>query len=107
MWNKIGHADKKYKSGLIMSLQIPVTWPASDCDKDQICALDNPKEAHHWRTVEKPQEIAFYLKFRNKLHFGQAKGTPFTVPPLDEEFIGQQIHGISKWCSKVPTVTRN
>eukprot|EP00957_Ditylum_brightwellii_P060105 4564518-Ditylum_brightwellii.AAC.1 len=30
VWNKIGHADKKYKSGLITSLQIPITWPSSD-----------------------------------------------------------------------------
>eukprot|EP00957_Ditylum_brightwellii_P186815 14224875-Ditylum_brightwellii.AAC.1 len=50
MWNKIGHADKKYESGSIASLQIPVTWPSSNFDDNQICALDNPKEAHHWRT---------------------------------------------------------
>ena len=86
VWNKIGHADKKYESGSVMSLQIPVTWLSSDCDEDQICALDNPKEAQHWRTVETPQEIAFYLKLRNRLQFGQAKGTFFTVPPLEEEF---------------------
>lgn len=36
--------------------------------------------------METPQEIAFYLKLRNRLHFGQAKGTPFTIPPLEEEF---------------------
>eukprot|EP00957_Ditylum_brightwellii_P075008 5700477-Ditylum_brightwellii.AAC.1 len=50
VWNKIGHADKKYESELIVLLQIPVTWPSSNCDKDQICALDNPKEAQHLRT---------------------------------------------------------
>ena len=27
VWTKIGHADKKYKSGSIASLQVPVTWP--------------------------------------------------------------------------------
>eukprot|EP00957_Ditylum_brightwellii_P050848 3856007-Ditylum_brightwellii.AAC.1 len=86
VWNKIGHADKKYKSGSILSLQIPVTWPPSNCDEDQISALDNLKEAQHWRTVKTPREIAFYLKLRNRLHFGQAKSTPFTVPPLGEEF---------------------
>ena len=86
VWNKIGNADKKYESGSITPLWIPVTWPSSDCDKDQIRALDNPKEAHHWRTVETPREIAFYLKLRNRLHFGQAKGTPFTISPLEEEF---------------------
>eukprot|EP00957_Ditylum_brightwellii_P048816 3703764-Ditylum_brightwellii.AAC.1 len=86
VWNKIGHPDKKYKSGSIVSLQIPITWPSSDCDEDQICDLDNPKGAQHWRTVKTPQEIAFYLKLRSRLHFGQAKGTPFTVPLLEEEF---------------------
>eukprot|EP00957_Ditylum_brightwellii_P014097 1063408-Ditylum_brightwellii.AAC.1 len=50
VWNKIGHADKKYKSRLITPLQIPVTWPSSNCYEDQICALDNSKEAQHWRT---------------------------------------------------------
>ena len=85
-WTKLGHANKKYESGSIASLQIPVTWPSSNCDQNQIWSLDNPKEVHHWRTVETPQEIAFYLKLRNRLHFGQAKGTPFTIPPLEEEF---------------------
>jgi len=32
VWTKIGHADKKYESGLITSFQIPVTWPSSNCD---------------------------------------------------------------------------
>eukprot|EP00957_Ditylum_brightwellii_P198350 15114990-Ditylum_brightwellii.AAC.1 len=45
---------KKYKSGMITSLQIPVTWPSSNCDEGQIRALDNLKEAQHWRTVETP-----------------------------------------------------
>eukprot|EP00957_Ditylum_brightwellii_P145527 11080407-Ditylum_brightwellii.AAC.1 len=86
VWTKIGHADKKYEFGLITSLQITVTWPSSDCGENQIRSLDNLKEAHHWRTVETQQEIAFYLKLRNRLHFGQVKGTPFTIPHLEEEF---------------------
>eukprot|EP00957_Ditylum_brightwellii_P161619 12305375-Ditylum_brightwellii.AAC.1 len=32
--------------------------------------------------VDTPQDIAFYLKLRNQLHFGQPQGTPFTIPPL-------------------------
>eukprot|EP00957_Ditylum_brightwellii_P015267 1150168-Ditylum_brightwellii.AAC.1 len=86
VWTKIGHAGKKYESESITSLQIPVTWPSSKCNENQIQALDNPKEVHHWRTAETPQEIAFYLKLRSRLHFGQAKGTPFTIPLLEEEF---------------------
>eukprot|EP00957_Ditylum_brightwellii_P001304 102434-Ditylum_brightwellii.AAC.1 len=66
--------------------QISVTWPSSDCDEDQISTLDNLKKAQHWRTVKIPQEIAFYLKLCNRLHFGQANGTPFAVSPLEEEF---------------------
>eukprot|EP00957_Ditylum_brightwellii_P175644 13373817-Ditylum_brightwellii.AAC.1 len=65
VWKKIGHADKKYKSGSILSLQIPVTWQSSNCDEDQLCALDNPEKAQHWRTVETPPEIALYLKLQN------------------------------------------
>eukprot|EP00957_Ditylum_brightwellii_P141666 10792640-Ditylum_brightwellii.AAC.1 len=86
VWKKIGHADKKHEAESILSLQIPVTWPPSICDEDQISALDNPKKAQHWRMVETPRYIAFYLKLHNRLHFGQAKSTPFTIPPLAEEF---------------------
>eukprot|EP00957_Ditylum_brightwellii_P089260 6797018-Ditylum_brightwellii.AAC.1 len=43
VWKKVGHADKKHEAGSISSLHIPVTWPSSDCDEDQISALDNPK----------------------------------------------------------------
>eukprot|EP00957_Ditylum_brightwellii_P071018 5396776-Ditylum_brightwellii.AAC.1 len=86
VWKKIDHADKKHEAGSILPLHIPVTWPSSNCDKDQISALDNLKKAQHLRIVETPQEISFYLKLRNRLHFGQAKGIPFTVPSLAEEF---------------------
>eukprot|EP00957_Ditylum_brightwellii_P100987 7697163-Ditylum_brightwellii.AAC.1 len=80
VWNKIGHADKKYNSaGSILSLQIPVTWPSSNCDKDQIHALDNPEEAQHWRTVKTPQDIAFYLRLRNRLHSGTYSNSELTV----------------------------
>eukprot|EP00957_Ditylum_brightwellii_P066411 5042062-Ditylum_brightwellii.AAC.1 len=33
-----------------------------------------------------PEEIATYLKLQNRPHFGQANGTPFTVPPLSVSF---------------------
>eukprot|EP00957_Ditylum_brightwellii_P052190 3957371-Ditylum_brightwellii.AAC.1 len=35
--------------------------------------------------METPKEIATYLKLWNQLHFGQAHGTPFLVPPLSIE----------------------
>eukprot|EP00957_Ditylum_brightwellii_P111389 8495817-Ditylum_brightwellii.AAC.1 len=43
-------------------------------------------KATHWRTVETPKEIAFYLKLQNQLHFSQAKGTSFIIPPLEDKF---------------------
>eukprot|EP00957_Ditylum_brightwellii_P092169 7017075-Ditylum_brightwellii.AAC.1 len=86
VWKKRGHADRKHIDSLITTLQIPITWPSTNFDEQSTIKLDNPKTANYWRTVDTPKEVAFYLKLRNCLHFGQAKGTPFTVPPLSEEF---------------------
>ena len=45
--------------------------------------LEDPKKCSHWKTIDTPDEITQYLLERNKTHFGQAKGTPFTVSPLN------------------------
>lgn len=42
----------------------------------------DPTKATLWETVTAPSEITDYLIERNRKKFGQAKGTPFTVPPL-------------------------
>lgn len=39
-----------------------------------------------WRNGTDPTEIEHYLMLRNRLHFGQAQGTPFTESPLAEDF---------------------
>ena len=44
---------------------------------------DDPKKCTNWKTVDTPEEITQYLLERNQLHFGQAAGTPFTIPPLN------------------------
>jgi hypothetical protein len=44
-----------------------------------------PKDCTEWKTLDCPQEIENALLERNKKHFGQAQGTPFTVPPLSQE----------------------
>eukprot|EP00957_Ditylum_brightwellii_P210156 15364622-Ditylum_brightwellii.AAC.1 len=36
--------------------------------------------------VEIPKEIVLNLKLRNRLHFDQARGMPFTIPLLSIEF---------------------
>jgi len=43
------------------------------------------KQCKEWRSVDAPEEILECLRKRNQSHFGQANGTPFTVPPLSEE----------------------
>eukprot|EP00957_Ditylum_brightwellii_P021048 1585902-Ditylum_brightwellii.AAC.1 len=85
VWTKIGHANKKKEMGSISLLQVPITWPDADVDKSTVAQLNNPKEAEYWKTVETPKERAIYLKLRNQLHFEQAHGTAFTVPPLPIE----------------------
>ena len=35
-----------------------------------------------WMAVDTPEEITQYLLERNKKHFSQAEGTPFTVSPM-------------------------
>jgi len=46
---------------------------------------DNPKTCLNWRTIDAPSEVVEHLRARNRSHFGQAQGTPFTVPPLSQE----------------------
>ena len=47
---------------------------------------DNPKsENTTWVQVDCPKEIEQHITDRNVKHFGQAQGTPWTVPPLSHE----------------------
>jgi hypothetical protein len=46
-------------------------------------SLDDPKTCTLWRTVQSPSDIAYCLQLlRNRAHFGQAQGTPFTQSPF-------------------------
>ncbi|KAI2508519.1 hypothetical protein MHU86_5918 [Fragilaria crotonensis] len=42
----------------------------------------DPKTCTEWRQIDVPTKIVRLLQERNRNHFGQAKGTPFTVAPL-------------------------
>jgi hypothetical protein len=53
----------------ISSLQVPAD------------PTDNPKECSDWVTIDAPSEVVERLRERNRTHFGQAQGTPFTIPP--------------------------
>jgi hypothetical protein len=51
----------------------------------------DPKTCASWIQVDIPDQVVHHLRERNQRHFGQAAGTPFTVPPLsgDLGFDGQ------------------
>jgi hypothetical protein len=37
-------------------------------------------------TIDIPSEVLAHLQVRNRRHFGQARETPFTSPPLSDDF---------------------
>ena len=52
---------------------------------------DDPKYCTEWQVIDVPSEIVQHLQQRNQKGFGQAHGTPFTVPPLSTalQFTGE------------------
>ena len=45
-----------------------------------------PKQASCWTRLTDPDEVTNRLLQRNTTHFGSAQGTPFTIPPLSNDF---------------------
>ncbi|KAI2506424.1 hypothetical protein MHU86_8050 [Fragilaria crotonensis] len=62
---------KHHRSGIVR-LEIP------------LCNEDDPATCTQWTQIDVPSEIVRLLQERNRRHFGQAHGTPFTIPPLAE-----------------------
>ena len=84
--------QKDTKSGGINRLEVPSAWPtmseydpSTDYDLTDPKTLD-PSNKSHWKEVNCPKEIEFYLRLRNQRHFGQAKETPFCTPSLSRKF---------------------
>lgn len=65
-------------------IDIPASWPPVGAPFMDLIRLEDPKTCNKWRTITDPREIEYYLVMRNRLHFGQAEGTPFTQSPLRE-----------------------
>jgi hypothetical protein len=84
-WARIGRMKGTKRGKGISSLQIPASWPATEAGFSS-ATLENPKTCTTWKTVETPAEIEFYIRMRNRQHFGQAQGTPFTTSPLVQRF---------------------
>ena len=45
----------------------------------------DPRQSTNWQLIDIPSEVLHHLQERNRRHFGQAYGTPFTVSPLAED----------------------
>ncbi|KAI2493074.1 hypothetical protein MHU86_21458 [Fragilaria crotonensis] len=45
----------------------------------------DPKTCSEWQQIDVPTVVLEQLRSRNQKHFGQAAGTPFTVPPLSHQ----------------------
>ena len=77
--------QKTNLSQRIDRLEIPFSWPDPTTQIASLDQLEDPKTCTRWRWVTDPQEVEHYLLLRNRLHFGQAEGTPFTRPPFQDE----------------------
>ena len=66
-------------------IDIPHDWPPPLTSSSEVIGLSDPKTATQWTTISDPKHIEYYLLLRNRLHFGQAHGTPFTVEPLQSQ----------------------
>jgi exonuclease III len=65
----------------------------------------DPKTCNDWQTIDIPSEIVEHLQHRNRQHFGQAQGTPFTIDPLANEmsFCGDSLTADSVLDGTYPT----
>jgi hypothetical protein len=73
MMAKILTARKRGQQKGVTLIEIPV-HPKSD-----------PKTCTEWKVLDVPSEMVEHLQRRNRAHFGQAHGTPFTIPPLSTD----------------------
>ena len=78
----------KAQSGATQTLNridIPDSWPGPLDPVTPYHDLEDPKKCTQWRNISNPDEIEHYVRLRNRGHFGQAQGTPFTEVPLKHQ----------------------
>ena len=68
---------------------------------------DDPKNCTEWQTIDVPSEIVHHLQTRNQKHFGQAQGTPFTVPPYQLHFNYLEMEALHPRSFLVTGISRN
>lgn len=65
-------------------IDVPASWPPPTDIMPPLPTLEDPKSCTEWKTLTDPDDIEYYLRLRNRGHFGQAQGTPFTEPPISD-----------------------
>ena len=73
LWTKLKTVRNKDRTQGVVRLEIP---------QDETM---DPKQCTEWKVIDVPTEIVRHLQQRNRKHFGQAHGTPFTIPPLSDQ----------------------
>ena len=85
IWRTLAHMSSNGNPQTLDRLEIPASWPEPNQvlnDTDILTQLKDPKTTTAWQIVTIPSDIEHYLLLRNRIHFGQAHGTPFTIEPL-------------------------
>lgn len=76
--SKIDYLCRDDTSAGLSELKVPVD--RSIIDPNAMKRL--PDTSEYWETVRVPKDIETMLLERNRRHFGQAEGTPFTLPQV-------------------------
>jgi hypothetical protein len=81
-WRTIRYLKATTTTSTLDQLEIPANWPPPFTPMGNIRSLPDPKATSEWQLITSASEIEYYLQLRNRLHFGQAKVTPFAQPDL-------------------------
>eukprot|EP00980_Cylindrotheca_fusiformis_P020498 scaffold7555_cov72-Cylindrotheca_fusiformis.AAC.3 len=85
-WKKINFVQGHHHQSQFTNVEVPSSWPTTQAEfLNPDTVIENPKQCDSWRTIEDPDEMEFYIQMRNRLHFGQAQGTPFTIGQLQQD----------------------
>jgi hypothetical protein len=82
MYNMFRNIHGNYQHSSLTTVEIPDTWPAPGQPGEWFDPKIHAKHDRPFRKLTIPSEIEYYLMERNRRHFGQAHGTPFTIAPL-------------------------
>jgi hypothetical protein len=74
---KLKHILKPKEAGGLSYILVPENFTIDKFPYD-------PDEVNTWESIHDQEAIQNFIRLRNLIHFGQAQGTPFTTPPLQD-----------------------